>query len=121
MWRVNQAPISIADFPADVRSKMMSDSSGSVPASAAYLASNVPTESSYGESAETSQQRDSTSSAGDRSSLGGATAIDEVWQNQTYLPIKGWGAPFTSPTHYSDVSGEKRFGDDLPEYPPLEG
>jgi hypothetical protein len=67
------------------------------------------------------QERDSVSSTGERSSLSGATAIDEVWQNQTYLPIKGWGAPFTSPSHYSDISGERRFGDDLPEYPPLEG
>jgi hypothetical protein len=67
------------------------------------------------------QQRDSISSTGERSSVGSATAIDEVWQNQTYLPIKGWGAPFTSPSHFSDISGERRFGDDLPEYPPLEG
>jgi hypothetical protein len=49
-------------------------------------------------------------------------AIEEVWQNQTYIPIKGWGAPFTGPAHYSDVSGERALSNDgLPDTVPLEG
>ena len=52
----------------------------------------------------------------------GLTAMDEVWQNQTYLPIKGWGAPFTGPDHYTDLSGGKSYSNwDFPELTVLPG
>ena len=53
----------------------------------------------------------------------GIDSIDEIWQNQTYIPIKGWGAPFTGPSHYSDLSGEKNISkeDELPDFPAQTG
>lgn len=52
----------------------------------------------------------------------GVTSMDELWQNQTYIPIKGWGAPFTGPDHYTDISGEKSFSNwDFPELTVLPG
>lgn len=54
--------------------------------------------------------------------VGMVTGMEELWQNQTYLPIKGWGAPFTGPDHYTDFSGEKSFSNwDFPDLPPLPG
>lgn len=50
------------------------------------------------------------------------TAMEELWQNQTYIPIKGWGAPFTGPDHYTDVTGEKSLSNwDFPDLSPLPG
>lgn len=50
------------------------------------------------------------------------TAMEELWQNQFYIPIKGWGAPFTSPDHYTDLSGNRSFSNwDFPDLPPLPG
>ncbi len=35
--------------------------------------------------------------------------IDEVWQNEVYLPIKGWGSPYGFIGNYTDRSAEKEY------------
>jgi hypothetical protein len=52
------------------------------------------------------------------------TALEEIWQNQTYIPIKGWGSPYTGIAHYSDLIGDKAFSsndNDFPDILPISG
>jgi hypothetical protein len=52
----------------------------------------------------------------------GVAGMDELWQNQTYIPIKGWGAPFTGIDHYTDASGSISHSNwDFPDLPVLPG
>jgi hypothetical protein len=33
------------------------------------------------------------------------TAVEEIWENERYMPIRGWGTPFGLISSYSDRSG----------------
>mmetsp|Transcript_8422 Transcript_8422/g.12541 ORF Transcript_8422/g.12541 Transcript_8422/m.12541 type:complete len:796 (+) Transcript_8422:25-2412(+) len=35
------------------------------------------------------------------------TAVEEVWENHTYIPVRGWGAPYSSVSLFSDRGGDR--------------
>lgn len=50
------------------------------------------------------------------------TAVDELWENQSYVPIKGWGGPYALMNRYTDITGTICYSDDnFPDIPLPEG
>ena len=48
----------------------------------------------------------------------GPITIEEVWENQTYIPLRGWGSPYSVLSHYTDKFGEKSLSNEnFPEIP----
>lgn len=48
----------------------------------------------------------------------GPSATEEIWENQTYIPLRGWGSPYSVIAHYTDKIGEKVYSNDqFPEIP----
>mmetsp|Transcript_34981 Transcript_34981/g.65293 ORF Transcript_34981/g.65293 Transcript_34981/m.65293 type:complete len:1347 (+) Transcript_34981:117-4157(+) len=45
--------------------------------------------------------------------------VEEAWENQTYLPVRGWGAPRSTVHPFSDKSGSKKIT--FEKYPALAG
>eukprot|EP00603_Paraphysomonas_imperforata_P002897 CAMPEP_0114415540 /NCGR_PEP_ID=MMETSP0103-20121206/1962_1 /TAXON_ID=37642 ORGANISM="Paraphysomonas imperforata, Strain PA2" /NCGR_SAMPLE_ID=MMETSP0103 /ASSEMBLY_ACC=CAM_ASM_000201 /LENGTH=888 /DNA_ID=CAMNT_0001583727 /DNA_START=55 /DNA_END=2721 /DNA_ORIENTATION=- len=39
--------------------------------------------------------------------------VEEVWQNQSFIPFRGWGKPFTLMKEYTDRSGTQMLSNDL--------
>lgn len=52
------------------------------------------------------------------SSHDGPSATEELWENQTYIPLRGWGTPYSVIAHYTDKNGEKVYSNDqFPDIP----
>jgi hypothetical protein len=48
----------------------------------------------------------------------GPSATEEVWENQTYIPLRGWGTPYSVIAHFTDKIGEKVYSNDqFPDIP----
>jgi hypothetical protein len=59
---------------------------------------------------------------GGRPTYEGPCATEEIWENQTYIPLRGWGTPYSVIAHFTDKLGEKVFStDQFPDIPITEG
>jgi hypothetical protein len=57
-----------------------------------------------------------------REAYDGPSATEEIWENQTYIPLRGWGTPYSVIAHFTDKLGEKVFStDQFPDIAIIEG
>ena len=48
-------------------------------------------------------------------------AVEEVWENQFYIPVRGWGAPFTFDPYTDKTCTKTLSADKFPNTPLLAG